>query len=121
MKISQVTLKVAAALSSCSTFALNDFFLHAKPGQIFDFCHYNFYYSYPEWGYQWKDEKLLQFHQVHTSCSKCPEQPARNYAGIGSFYLCIQENRKASLLCDDCAEGLQVFREVERLVQMRLF
>ena len=121
MHISKVSLEVASQLSSCSTFELRDFFLRAEPGQIFDFCHYNFYYSFPEFGYQWKNGLSCEFHRVETCCSKCQAKPARQYAGIGSVYLCMEENRKALILCGECAKGLKVFGKVEKFEQLELF
>jgi hypothetical protein len=119
--LTKISLKVACELSSGPLFDLERFFKQAKPGEIFDFCHYNFYYSYPEWNKKWPGGKELQFHQVHTCCNKCQEQPERNYAGIGSLYLLMNENRKASLLCDDCAKGLKEFGEREKYVQAAMF
>ena len=121
MHISKVSLEVASQLCSCSTFELIDFFQKAKPGQIFDFCHYNFYYSFPEFGCQWKNGLSCEFHRVETCCSKCQAQPARQYAGIGSLYLCMEENRKALILCLECREGLQVFGEISNFMQLELF
>ena len=121
MRISKVSLEVASQLSSCSTFGLQDFFNKATPGQIFDFCHYNFYYSFPDFGHQWKNGLSCEFHRVETCCSKCQAQPTRQYAGIGSLYLCMAENRKALILCDVCAEGLKVFGNVRCYEQLSLF
>ena len=121
MRISKVSLEVASQLSSFSTFGLQDFFNKATPGQIFDFCHYNFYYSFPEFGHQWKNGLSCEFHRVETCCRKCQAQPERNFAGVGSIYLSMQEDRNASLLCDDCAMGLKVYGEVKRFVQLELF
>jgi hypothetical protein len=121
MRISKLSLKVASQLSSCSTFELHDFFAKAKPGQIFDFCHYHFYYSYPEFGRQWKNGLSCEFHRVETCCGKCQAQPHRNFAGIGSLYLYMNDDRKALILCDECGKGLKLFGEVPQFVQMNLF
>jgi hypothetical protein len=115
-----LSLQVAWQLSSCR-WDLEDFFLNAKPGEIFPFTHYNFYYSYPSWGRIWPNGLLAQFHQLHTCCSKCHAIPDRNYAGIGSLFLFFLDNAKASFLCDDCAKGLKVFGEVEMYLQLELF
>ena len=120
MRISKISLEVASQLSSCSTFELIDFFQKAEPGQIFSFCHYNFYYSFPEFGRQWKNGLSCEFHQIETCCSKCQEQPSRNFAGVGSLYLSMEENRKASILCDECAEGLKLYGLRERCRQLTL-
>ena len=120
MQISKISLEVASQLSSCSTFELHKFFQEAKPGQIFDFCHHHFYYSYPEFGRHWENGLSCEFHQIETSCSKCQEQPSGNFAGIGSLYLCMEENRKASILCDKCAEGLKVYGLREHCRQLTL-
>ena len=109
MRISKVSLEVASQLSSCSTFGLQDFFNNATPGQIFDFCHYNFYYSFPEFGRQWKNGLSCEFHRVETCCSKCQAKPPRNFAGIGSLYLCMDGNRKTLVLCRECGKGLKVY------------
>lgn len=109
MIITKVSLLVAMQLSSCSTFELHKFFQNAKPGEIFDFCHYRFYYSYPEFGMQWKNGKAMQFHQVYSCCRKCQAQPDRNCIGVGTLYLCMNENHKADFLCDDCSKDLPVY------------
>ena len=121
MTISKVSLKIASELASGERFSLEKFFLKAKPGEIFDFWHYHFFYSYPEFGKQWTNDQCCQYHEVTTHCSKCQENPDRNYAGVGSLYLLMNEDRKALLLCDECANGLKVFGEVPYFVQLRLF
>ncbi|MGN6804249.1 MAG: hypothetical protein ACTHJN_20290 [Ginsengibacter sp.] len=120
MTIDKISFQVAWQLCSCRA-DLEYFFTHATPGEIFPFTHYNFFYSYPSFGRVWPNGLLAQFHRVHTCCSKCQAFPDRNFAGIGSINLSMRPDRKASLLCDECAKGEKVFGEVESYVQGKLF
>lgn len=118
--LSKISFDIAWQLSTCRG-GLEDFFHHAKPGEIMDFTHHNFYYSYPSFGRIWPNGLLAQFHQVHTCCSKCQAIPERNFAGVGSFYLFMQPYSKALLLCDEHSAGLPVFGAVPHYTQLSLF
>lgn len=121
MKINKISLIAAAEICSCAKFELYRFFETASPGQIFDFNHYNFYYSYPSFRRTWSNGLSTQFHRVETCCSECQDHPERNFAGVGSIHLCMLEDRKAALLCDEHSAGLPVYDAILCFTQLPLF
>lgn len=86
--ITTITVPVALAIGGAEIFnQVERFSKEATENEYFLFTHYNFFYSYPEWGNVWPDGKSCEFHQVHTKCHLCDWQPDRNYAGVGSIYV----------------------------------
>ena len=91
LSISTITLTVCEKIGVA--LGLNDFekfFQLASEKQYFVFTHYNFLYSYPEFGKKWANGEICQFHRVNTECHICKSVPDRNYAGIGTLYLVKQ-------------------------------
>jgi hypothetical protein len=104
--ISFLTLNLANEICSGQTQSLLSFYLNAKSNEFFLFSHFNFFYSYPEYGKQWKNEKICEFHRVNISCNCCKKIPDRNYAGVGNIWLMKsnKENRDFVCLCNSCKQ-----------------
>lgn len=66
---------------------LSEFIENAGNNQFFPFTHYNFFYSYPDFGKQWPGDKPCEYHDITTRCHLCGKEPERNFAGIGTLYL----------------------------------
>jgi hypothetical protein len=101
-----LTFNLANKIGSGEKFSLQEFFTNANNKHFFNFSHYNFFYSYPEWGKKWPNEKICQFHSVDIVCRCCRKKPNRNYAGVGSINLMksILAKRDFILLCDNCVK-----------------
>lgn len=86
--ITTITLSVALAIGGVELFnKIERFSKEATENEYTSFTHYNFFYSYPEFGKKWLNEKDCQFHRVNTKCHLCDYMPERNYAGVGTMYL----------------------------------
>lgn len=86
--ITTITLSVALAIGGVEIFnQIERFTKEATENEYTRFTHYNFFYSYPEWGKTWANGKSCEFHRVNTKCHLCDWQPQRNYAGVGTIYL----------------------------------
>lgn len=86
--ITTITLSVALAIGGTEIFnQIERFSKEATENEYTRFTHYDFFYSYPEWGRPWKNGKSCEFHKVNTKCHLCDWKPIRNYAGVGSIYL----------------------------------
>ena len=97
--ISHLTLKVAEAICSGEKVSLETFFKKGKANEFFMFAHHNFFYSFPEWGYKWKDEQICQFHQVNIACNCCGNIPERNNGGIGNIWLMKSNRERRDFVC----------------------
>lgn len=86
MIISTITHRVAWQITS-DRYGLEKFINEANCNEIYLFPHTDFYYSYPDWGFDWPDGKMCQFHRVTTQCHICGKRPERNFAGYGSIWL----------------------------------
>lgn len=86
--ITTITLSVALAIGGTEIFnQIERFSREATENEYTSFTHYNFFYSYPEWGKKWANGKQCEFHRVNTKCHLCDYMPERNYAGVGEIYL----------------------------------
>jgi hypothetical protein len=86
--ITTISLSVALTIGSSKLFdEIKRFSQEANENEYTSFTHYNFFYSYPQWGKTWKDDKTCEFHRVNTKCHLCDFEPDRNYAGVGTIYL----------------------------------
>lgn len=86
--ITTITLSVALAIGGNEILnQIEKFSKEATDNEYTSFTHYNFFYSYPEFGKQWKNGKSCEFHRVNTKCHLCEYMPERNYAGVGTMYL----------------------------------
>lgn len=86
--ISVISLQVALAIGGAEAFnQIEKFSKHATENEYTSFTHYNFFYSYPEWGKQWGSGKDCEFHRVNTKCHLCGYMPERNYAGVGTLFI----------------------------------
>jgi hypothetical protein len=87
MNLTTLTYNLALRIRSGPSWDLDKFVKEASCCDYMLFPHYNFFYSYPDWGTQWKNGKESEFHRVETFCHLCGAKPERNYAGIGCLYL----------------------------------
>lgn len=86
--ISTISLQVALAIGGSRAFNdIERFSLEANENEYTCFTHFNFFYSYPEWGKKWPDGKSCQYHRVNTKCHLCDYMPERNFAGVGHIYI----------------------------------
>ncbi|MDD4157315.1 MAG: DNA adenine methylase [Candidatus Cloacimonetes bacterium] len=112
--VSTLTINIAHEISSCETSSLDRFIENALPYEKYNFCHYNFFYTYPEFGKKWKNNKDMEFHRLHIKCEKCGAIPDRNYAGVGDIYLIHNNvtNGRARMrcLCRYCAQQYQTYK-----------
>lgn len=77
---------------------LQKFIAEANCNHYTMFTHQNFFYSYPEFGKDWSNGKMCEFHRVNTKCHLCDWQPERNYAGYGTIYLLNNGVSKKTIL-----------------------
>ncbi|HOY42521.1 MAG TPA: hypothetical protein PLX60_11680 [Chitinophagales bacterium] len=112
--VSTLTINIAHEIASSETASLDRFIEYALPYEKYNFCHYNFFYTYPEFGKKWKNNKNMEFHRLHIKCEKCGAIPDRNYAGVGDIYLIHNNvtNGRARMrcLCRDCAQEYQTYK-----------
>lgn len=107
MKVSSLTLPVAWQIAS-DMFLLKKFCKFAEPGQFIYFTHTPFFYSAPDFGKAWPDNKNCEFHQVDTFCHICRQAPDRNFFGNGTLLLqCTGNGKRMALVCDEHVVGLQ--------------
>lgn len=86
--ITTITLFVALAIGGSEILnQIEKFSKEAAENEYTNFIHYNFFYSYPEFGKKWLNGKDCEFHRVNTKCHLCDYTPERNYAGVGTIYL----------------------------------
>lgn len=86
--ITTITLAVALAIGGAEIFnQIERFSKEATENEYTCFTHYNFFYSYPEFGKRWPSGKYAEFHLVNTKCHLCDYMPDRNFAGVGTMYL----------------------------------
>lgn len=84
--ISTITLSVALKIGTAEIFnQIEKFSKEATENEYTIFTHYNFFYSYPEFGKSWLKGKDCEFHKVNTKCHLCDYTPERNYAGVGTI------------------------------------
>ena len=100
MKVCSLTFNIAWQISS-DRFLLKQFYKYAEPGQFIYFAHTPFYYSYPDFGKAWPDNKYCEFHQVDTFCHICHQAPDRNYGGYGTLLLQRTTGQRLDLVCDE--------------------
>lgn len=87
MLTTTLTYNVAEKIRSGASFELDEFVKNGSCCEYINLCHYNFFYSYPEWQKKWPNGQEQQFHRVDIKCHLCDYRPDRNYAGVGSIYL----------------------------------
>jgi len=124
--ISSVSLKVAIAIGG---YDIKKFHEQAKPDQYTIFTHQNFFYSYPEFGKHWPDNKPCEFHRVNVKCHFCDFTPDRNYAGYGSIYVLhnkVNQGNRMIFLCKDHVKNYELFDPIRpkkklQAVQLQLF
>lgn len=85
--VSTLTLNVALAICGSNCLTVKKFAEEADANEYMLFTHFNYFYSYPEYGKKWKSGKDAEFHRVNTKCHLCGDFPERNYAGVGHIYL----------------------------------
>ena len=125
--ISTISYNVASAIVSGSHFGLDQFFSQAPDGTWIMLAHYNFFYSYPEWGKRWVNGKDHESHRVNTMCHVCGSLPDRNFAGIGTIYLVkSSDSNRVLLMCRNHIAGYKEWAasplESERkFTQLELF
>lgn len=85
--ITTLSYKVADAIRTMDNWELQEFAEKGKVGEMILYAHYHFFYSYPEFGKKWANDKSSCYHEVDVRCYLCGERPDRNFAGIGSIYL----------------------------------
>jgi hypothetical protein len=125
--ITSISINVAMTIASRPFFEFDTFLQKANHHHYIHFTHQNFFYSYPDFGKQWPNGKMCEFHRVHTQCHVCSWQPERNYGGYGTIFLLnngISENTKGRmlLLCPNHVHGYTLFTTEKKLVtQLQLF
>lgn len=83
-----LTYQLAYKLTSSERFSLEDFYKNGTCNEYLSYWpHYNFFYSYPEFGKKFCNHEGGMFHRVKTVCHLCKCSTERNHAGIGSFHL----------------------------------
>lgn len=87
MPITTLTYNLAEKIRSGPSYELDEFVKNGSCCEYINLCHYNFFYSYPEWQKKWPNGQEQQFHRVDIKCHLCDYRPERNYAGIGGIYL----------------------------------
>lgn len=87
MTVSFLSYRIAEEIASGEKFTIERFYKGGDVNDYISFCHYNFFYHYPEFGTKFKGDKESSFHQVEICCHICKMKPERNYAGIGTIYL----------------------------------
>lgn len=103
--ISTITLQVALAIGSNEIFnQISKFTKEATEHEYTSFTHYNFFYSYPEWGKKWPNGETCEFHSLNTKCHLCNWRPERNYAGVGTIYL-LNSGSRMTMLCPKHIKG----------------
>jgi hypothetical protein len=85
--ITTLTYNLAKQICSGEKWSLEDFYKNGNCNDVFMFPHYNFFYSYPEFGKKWANGKYCEFHRIEIACHMCKTKPNRIYAGIGNIYL----------------------------------
>lgn len=85
--VSTLTLNVALAICGSNCDIVTRFSQEADTNEYMLFTHFNYFYSYPEFGKKWKLENDCEFHKVQIKCHLCQQLPERNYAGVGHIYL----------------------------------
>lgn len=117
--ISKISKRLAKAINTSSFFKYH-FFEKAKENEYIELCHYNFFYSFPEFGKKWNNGNDCEFHKVETKCSCCSKTPERNFAGIGTIY--IVKRDFFTLLCRSClGNSIEFERKRQKAIQMSLF
>ncbi len=107
--LSKLSIKLCHEIISGPSFKLDEFIEKHQYNHYIDFIHYDFYYSYPEFGKKWTNGELCCFHKVETCCYECNAKPDRNYAGIGTLYLvgfAPYLNGRLTLYCRNCVPGI---------------
>lgn len=106
--VSTLTLSVALAICGSDALTVKRFHQEADAYEYMIFTHFNYFYSYPEYGKKWKSGNNCEFHRVHTKCHICGAVPERNYAGVGSLFIINigrfatnQKNKRMVLLCNN--------------------
>ena len=85
--ITTITRNIVLSICSGTTWELDKFIDNGTANEYILFAHRGFFYSYPEFGKQWHNGKLCQYHKIDIKCHLCEWTPPRNYAGVGNCYL----------------------------------
>ena len=126
--LSTLTHNIASKIFSGSFFDFENFIKNADCNDYIKLSHFNFFYSYPEFGMKWKNGKNCQFHQVNTKCHLCGAMPERNYAGVGTINVLHNGVSDKEILVNDGFEikrGVKIYKSkrvknTPRLSQMIL-
>lgn len=84
--LTTLSMKLALELTTDRS-QLKRFAENAGVNEYILFTHFNFFYSYPQWGKKWVNDQICQFHGVIIKCHLCDYTPERNHAGVGSIYI----------------------------------
>jgi len=129
--LNQLTIDIARKIAAGQKFDLDLFVEKHQYNHYLILNHYNFIYSYPEFGNKFiNSNESCIYHKIEVCCSECGSIPERNYAGVGSIAIvgfAPYVDGRLKLFCMDCKPGFnfntdpRVFNNGKTEKQLTLF